>query len=330
MFVAISRDKIIDSINDMKNLKSRIFIFILIAYVGLLACGKMPTKIMTQDINYAQKQNFNIIKLNYQNLPYTLNYTPSLETNKAEDSLGIPLFLYHNKFYYHPVQIAQRSIELMDGYWHSNNKAYLDKAGLLADKLIQIADTYDGVPYFPYHFDFHLHDLPDQVMIAPWYSGMAQGQALSVFSRLYRFTKNQFYLDYAAKIFKSFFRFKGKKTPWVVYINRSGYYWIEEYPMKIPCNTLNGYIFAIFGIYDYYLVTNDARSKDILLASLTTIKHYLPYFRNVNDISYYCLKHKIKEKDYHEIHISLLRTLFKITGDDYFKKMADIFYHDHH
>ncbi|GBE28683.1 hypothetical protein BMS3Bbin03_02633 [bacterium BMS3Bbin03] len=259
----------------MENLKNRIIIFILIAFVGLIACGKMPTKVMTYD--NAKKQNFTITKLDYQDLPYTRNYTSSLKTDKDEDSSGVPLFLYHNKFYYHPVQIAQRSIELIDGYWHSNNKAYLKKAELLADKLIQIADTYDSILYFPYHFDFHLHGLPNQLMIAPWYSGMAQGQALSVFSRLYMFTKNQSYLDYATKLFKSFFRFKGEKTPWVVYIDPLGYYWIEEYPMETPCNTLNGYLFAIFGIYDYYLVTNDALSKDILLASLTTIKHYLPY-----------------------------------------------------
>ncbi|HDK36005.1 MAG TPA: hypothetical protein ENG82_03765 [Bacteroidetes bacterium] len=53
-------------------------------------------------------------------------------------------------------------------------------------------------------------------------------------------------------------------------------------------------------------------------------------YRNVNDISYYCLKHKIKEADYHSIHIAFLRILFKITKDDYFNKMADIFYQDYH
>ena len=37
---------------------------------------------------------------------------------------------------------------------------------------------------------------------------------------------------------------------------------LEEYPGSPPDHTLNGFIFALYGVYDYYVITrSDAASR---------------------------------------------------------------------
>ena len=118
------------------------------------------------------------------------------------------------------------------------------------------------------------------------------------------------------------------------FVDEEGYYWIEEYPINYPeeaaDQVLNGFIFSIYGLYDYYLLTKDPDVKKILKASITTVYNYIPEFRDEGDISFYCLKHHHKDIKYHFIHQDQLSTLTNITGDPFFQAMADSLYNDHH
>lgn len=67
----------------------------------------------------------------------------------------------------------------------------------------------------------------------------------------------------------------------------------------------------------------------MLNASLTTIEHYIGEYRNPGGISYYDLKNKFTNANYHDIHIEQLNMLSKITGEPYFKEMADLFESDY-
>ena len=78
------------------------------------------------------------------------------------------------------------------------------------------------------------------------------------------------------------------------------------------------------------MITSDSSVEKILNASLTTLKDKITEFRVPAGISYYCLKHKVQSSKYHSIHIKQLNIIFKITGDSYFKQMADNFYSDYH
>ena len=84
----------------------------------------MPTNVKTMDD--VKIKNINIIELEYENLPYTYDFTISLDENYPKDSTGVILFNHKGTLYYHPVQIAQKMLVLIDSYTHTQNKAYLD------------------------------------------------------------------------------------------------------------------------------------------------------------------------------------------------------------
>jgi hypothetical protein len=152
---------------------------------------------------------------------------------------------------------------------------------------------------------------------------MDQGLVLELVVRLYHVTHNPRYLKAADKIFQSFKNVNRDSYPWVVYITPDKYYWIEEYPMDVPDNVLNGFIFGLFGLYEYWMLTKDPEAKFYIDASLSTLQDKLPLFRNPGGISYYCLKHHHQDPLYHSLHINLIRFLYKMTGEQFFKDFKD-------
>ncbi len=276
---------------------------------------------------------YQINKLNFEDWPYNSQPTVYLDDEFLTDEKGIILFENKGMRYYHPVYLGLRAIELLKGYYQTQNATYLLRAKLFADKLIEIGQEMDGALFFPYPFNWtHGTDK----LFYPWYSGMAQGRVLSVFSRLYFLTGEKKYLNVAHKIFKSFlviyYEENGWKNDfiWTVMIDTNGHFWIEQYPAYWPSHVLNGFIAAIFGLYDYYQVSKSDSCRQILQASLTTVQNHLYQYRNPGDVSFYCLKFKELFQGYHKTHIEQLQELYKITNDSSFKVMADSLYQDHH
>lgn len=242
---------------------------------------------------------------------------------------GLPVVQIGDGKGYHPVQTASLLMRLLTSYTITEEPAYLEKLSHITDIFLDTGAEEAGALYFPYTFDFHLHGDQQQLMKAPWYSGMAQGMALSAYVRFYQITHAEECLHISTKIFKSFTHFDhDKDSPWVVYVDGDGYYWIEEYPMWPPANTLNGFIFAIFGLYEYYLLTRDAEAETVLQAAITTIEHYIPSFRRQGRISLYCLKHKVQSAKYHRIRSEQLNKLYYVTGEGFFRDTARGFMRD--
>jgi len=244
------------------------------------------------------------------------------------DSHGVPVYTRKGKRYLHPVSAAQQGLRQLATYVKTQDPVFLDRAQVIADALVAAGVKADGALWIPYRFDFNLHGKAADVMRAPWYSGMAQGQVLSLVSRLYELTGKARDLDAARRIFASFAVVGMRSKPWVSWVERR-YLWLEEYPGKPPDHTLNGFIFALYGIYDFYEVTHSAAAARVFQGGLTTVRHYLPEFRNPGGISHYCLLHLVLSPKYHHIHIGQLRQLRTMTGDAFFATMADLFASDH-
>jgi len=289
----------------------------------------------------------------YKMLPeqhYTLNKTYDIQNlegyatwshNENDDVLrtiqtypgNIKTFQFNGKNYYHPSMMVTEGLKLLSAYKNINNEECIELAKKQADKLLQEADFFDDLPYFPYKYEWRVGNLPEKypegIMKPPWYSGLAQGRALGLFILIYDVTEEEKYLEHADKIFKTLAitREEKKRGPWLSYIDDRGYFWIEEYPMgNQPMNVLNGFLAAVFGLYDYYKVTK--KGGFILNQSLQTAEHYIPKFRNPGNISSYDLKYKHKIAVYHQTHINQLIKLHKITNEPYFKTMADLFLSD--
>jgi len=283
-------------------------------YNDILNCNKIDYTINTLD-NDAHPY--------YRLPPFTIE---EIEELYPVDSLGIPVYSKDGTNYNHPVRLAQIVLHLMNSYsFDTENHHLLDRAKLLLDRLLEIAYSTENLIFFPYPFDFSLHSDDNELMVAPWYSGMAQGQALSAFLKYYSASEDNLYLQSAEKIFNSYFKLMQNGSPWISGIDGENYLWFEEYPDSgQPNKTLNGMIFAIYGLYDYYQETLDQQCLDLLKISITTIQKYIEYFRVEGEQSYYCLTHQVQNPTYHRIHKRQLGYLYAITGEQYFYDMQQL------
>ncbi len=318
----------------MPNLRSlltiSLYIMLLFVFIGCESPNKSVE--VKNEIQNVIVDNFNIIDLPYEEWPgKMLNLTDPLKPPFQTDSNGVSLFIYHNTSYYHPVVLATMADWYLDSYYQTNDSLYLMWAAKYLKKLEEISIDYSGASLFPYPFNYNIHGIENQLLEAPWFSGMAQGIALGAFSLQYKYTGDIQYLNRAFEIFKSYDRIALKDSPWITLIDSSNYLWFEEYPDETSPNyTLNGFIYGIYGLYQFYQITGNSYSKYLLKASISTIKNYINDFRVPGGLSYYCLKHKHQAANYHKLHTAQISSLYRITGDVFFKEIADSLYSDYH
>lgn len=233
---------------------------------------------------------------------------------------------------YHALGTARDLLDIAVCIRERDSEKYLEKAEEITENFLNTAVQRDSAIYFPYTFDFPLHGYSDHKLLSPWFSGMAQGVALSAFSRLAELTDSVRYRNIADGVFKSFLHLRqdGEVVdPWVVTVDNEGYYWIEEYPEYPAAHTLNGKIFAIWGLYEYYQLTESTLVNDITKAAITTVLKHIDEFRVPGGVSYYCLGHKVQSGSYHMTHIRQLRKLHDITEIGEFSKYRSLFQSDH-
>ncbi len=268
--------------------------------------------------------DFQIDSLPYDRLPNT-GYPLSgvRDTSYPRDADGVSLFPLNGRFYYHPVDICHKAYAFLDAYHKTGDRHWLEMARLSMDRLIKESVLFDSAVYFPYRFDYKVNQKDEGLLRAPWFSGMAQGEALGVLSRLFLATDDSSYLTYARKTFNSLTRLASRAEPWAAFIDSRGCFWIEEYPLRPPSMTLNGFIYGLYGVYDYYELTKDPLAENMLKDSFSTIKNYIPIFRRPGQPSFYGLRLGHYSLEYHRAHIQQLQMLGRITGDSYFKDWAD-------
>ena len=233
---------------------------------------------------------------------------------------------------YHPLVTARNLLEFSTCMRKKDSKAYNQKARNITERLLRTAVSRDEAIYFPYTFDFPLHGYEEHTMSSPWFSGMAQGVALSAFSRLATITGGNLYREVADLVFTSFTNLRGTNQvvdPWTVTTDENRHYWIEEYPEDPPAHTLNGKIFAIWGLYEYYQLTDLEEAKYICEAAITTVAENIGRFRVPNEMSYYCLSHDVQDAGYHMTHINQLKKLHELTGIEEFSEYESAFRSDY-
>ncbi|MBN2410595.1 hypothetical protein JXQ31_02810 [candidate division KSB1 bacterium] len=272
-------------------------------------------------------RDYKINILDRVNLPYYRWELASFD-DYTQDKAGVILFEWEGNTYYNSTQISQKMLQFLQSYDRTKDVKYINETKKFAEKMVSRAIVQDSAFYFPFDFNWHLKERVLELE-PPWYCGMAQGQALSAFIRLYDASKDDRYLKLANKIQKSLTLIKGNYDPWVIYIDQERYYWIEEYPEECPNHVLNGFIFALFGLYDHYRFTNDSTSLHLLKAGITTVVDHIEGWRKPGDISKYTYKYHITSGFYHTVHVKLLEKLFQITDDPFFKEMADAFRSDY-
>ncbi|BFU46600.1 hypothetical protein KRMM14A1004_48370 [Krasilnikovia sp. MM14-A1004] len=227
----------------------------------------------------------------------------------------------------HPVGQAQYGLALLNTYRLTGDQWFLDMAARQGQRLVLTHVESRGAWWFPYRFDFPLASGLGRTMPAPWYSAMAQGQALSLFTRLAEVTGWARWRVAAAATFASLRLGYRAGAPWAVWRDGNAMLWLEEYPGPVPtasARVLNGHIFATFGVWDYWRSTRSAQAAAIFNDAVTTVRRYaLDGFRNRGAASRYSLSAPNTSEKYHLIHTRQLMHLHALTADPVFAAMAE-------
>ena len=257
---------------------------------------------------------------------------PRIDTG-THDRYGVRMLRIDGKLYNYPGAAAGYGLRNINTYHVTGDTFYLQRAEAQAQRMIHIHTAAGALAawYYPNLYARDRHDQRGELVEPPWYSAMAQGLVLSLFSRLSELTGVQKWRDAADHTFASYVRPGPCAGPYTVNVDSAGYYWLQEWPWPHmrPDDTLNGHIFSSFGLYDYYLLTADPTALALFRGALTTVEHYVPAFRNPGWISHYCLAHLACNAKYHQIHVELMLQLFTITQDLTFARFADLLENDY-
>jgi hypothetical protein len=248
--------------------------------------------------------------------PYFRAYTHHAGARSAD---GVPRYVAPDgRTYPHPVAAAQYGLhEVAIG---NRSRALAAGRALLAQAVAGAGNAL----WLPYRFPFPLYGNAAKTLQPPWYSAMAQGEALNLFTALGQLTGDRRWRKAADAVFASF----RINTHRIVQRDARGYLWLEEYPHDgTGERVFNGHLFAVLGLIHYHLATG--RGGTLIDAALTTAEHYASKIRNKGGISSYSLANQTdRSAKYHHVHIVLLRTLARITGKLYFRQAADEFQSD--
>jgi hypothetical protein len=249
------------------------------------------------------------------------------DPERPVDGDGVAVYERDGRAYDHPVVLARYGINAVAGWTATGDGDYLRRAEANAGRLLATATESGGALWFSYPFDYPLGH-GGEVIGAPWWSGMAQGQALSLFTRLYQATGDGVWRDAAGRTLRSFSVQRNGDAPWQLYVDE-GYAWFEEYAGSTePLRVLNGQVFALFGLYDYAALTGSATAAALFDAGVTTVKDHFDRFRVEGGVSYYCLRADycdvgFQNAKYHGIHTHQLATLSRLTRDPELRRMAE-------
>jgi len=145
------------------------------------------------------------------------------------------------------------------------------------------------------------------------YSAMPQGEATSVLVRAWRLTNKTDYLEAADSSYHLITR--SITNGGTAHVMNDDIF-LEEYPSMDKNTILNGWIFALFGIYDYFLATGDNEAKTLFYRSYDTLKGNLDKY-DAGYWSFYDEKGSmIASPFYHRLHISQLEALSLVVLDN--------------
>lgn len=155
------------------------------------------------------------------------------------------------------------------------------------------------------------------------YSAMSLGEGVSILCRAYIITQKPEYLATAlsaAQLMLSSVHVGGTAR-----YQQDGII-LEEYPLQYRRTVLNGWIFALYGLYDLDLVMDDPQIESALRKTVSTLVASLPVF----DAGYWSLYDStgtLASPFYHRLHVAQLRSLQKTFPEQshVFRRTADRF-----
>jgi hypothetical protein len=267
---------------------------------------------------------FDLRELGLDELSWTGEAPPPLPPIRETDEAGVPLFEVDGELHYRPGALAISGMKRIDAYRETGDRRHLDQALLQAAKLRELAIRDRGALWLPFLFDYEPAKLK-----APWFNAMSQGLALSFFVRLHAVTDAAADQATADELFHSFTLFGPGRQPWVAFVDRDRYLWLEHYPNRRHDHHLNAHIHATLGLYEYWHASGSPEARLLLGGALATLRDNAARFRRPGRTSFYGSRTRTVIPSYHDIHVWQLRLLGRITGDVWFTRLGDDLATDH-
>ncbi|HZP16355.1 MAG TPA: D-glucuronyl C5-epimerase family protein [Terriglobales bacterium] len=254
---------------------------------------------------------------------YYMNFAEKARYAGPRDATGIPLLDYRGAIgrQYNPIAIAQWGLGNYNLFLQTGHAEAQSKFLCASDWLCrQLEPNLHGVYVWNHLFNWEYR----QTLRAPWYSGLAQGQGISLLVRAHAETREEKYLKAAALALRSFFHSTG--TGGIAFTDADGNIWFEEYILPTPTHILNGFIWAAWGVYDYWLATASEAAKELFDRAVETLRENLGRY----DLGFWSLYEQsgtrlpmIASPFYHRLHITQLRVMHRLTGQETFARYAD-------
>lgn len=254
---------------------------------------------------------------------YYMLFAEKADYGGPRDTAGIPQLNYCGKIgvQFNPIAIAQWGLGNYNLFCRRQSEERKEKFLAASDWLCaHLEQNGFGLWVWNHHFDWEYRS----TLKAPWYSGLAQGQGISLLLRAYRATGAAEYLDAATRAFGGFL--KSTSEGGVVFTDARGNLWFEEYIVSPPTHILNGFIWAMWGVYDYFLATESSAARDLFARATITLRENLAGY----DLGFWSLYEQsgtmlpmVASPFYHRLHVIQLRIMHRVTGEEIFSQYAD-------
>lgn len=254
---------------------------------------------------------------------YYMRFREKADYSGPYDLAGIPQLDYHGNIglQYNPIAVAQYGLGNYNLWRFNSELARREKFFRVANWLCdRLENNRQGLAVWNHHFDWEYRD----TLKAPWYSGLAQGQGISVLVRAHRESGESRFLDCAQRAFVSFQRPTCEGG--VAFIDESGDLWFEEYIVSPPTHILNGFIWALWGVHDFFLVTREKLAGELFSRGVRTLLHNLERY----DLGFWSLYEQsgtrlpmVASRFYHRLHTVQLRVMYRLTGERKFLQFAE-------
>ncbi|QSE98445.1 D-glucuronyl C5-epimerase family protein [Fulvivirga lutea] len=248
--------------------------------------------------------------------PAKIHYQPNIWGGDFDQN-GVPRISFKGELGYFPINIAQYGFMLHAEWLETGNIETLELMKSCLNVLEEIkTENNDHCVWWHNEINYRYNIEP------PWASAMAQGELISFYLRMYQILGETDLLNTALKSYE-FMRVNVSEGGVRQYSEDLGT-WLEEYPSDPPSFVLNGFIYAIFGIYDLYRVTRNELINEDLQRLLNTVKNNLSKF-DAGFWSYYDLQKKELVRYYYQknVHIPQLNVLYQLTNEPVFLKYAE-------
>jgi heparosan-N-sulfate-glucuronate 5-epimerase len=251
-------------------------------------------------------------------------FRPVYSTTTELDNSNVPFVYYgYIKGIYiglqrNPITTTHNALEFYDLFMKNRDEKYKEAFLNNSNWLVN-----NAVPHGKYSILEYVFPWPPYSLEPPWRSGMAQGQALQALIKAHNITGEEKYLDTAKMLLNSFF--VEVKDGGVTYKTPKNGWWYEEYAGKGDDGprVLNGMMFAVLGIYDYYNYTKDNSAKYLFDQGVLSLKENLWRYDHNGTYSAYDIHRAYAPLWWHKTHVDLLNQLYDITKEEIFKKYHD-------